>query len=107
MRANAKFDELAGTASEVADEILETKYEEIDYLTITTSEWQEQVGPGQYFTCSKPGENERAAESTGILWMKERVYPAIMKNPIGHLLGGRLVERDEVENLGLERFTRK
>ena len=102
MRANQTFAELTGTASEVADEILATEYEELDYMT--TAEWQEQVGPGQYFVTGSPVEKESEDESTSILWERNRVYPALMKNVEQHDLEGVVVDPDLVEVLGLERL---
>jgi hypothetical protein len=69
-------------------------------------EYQEQVGPGQYFVCLNPDEYERKYEALGILTAKCRPYPALMKNPGGYILD-RAVDYDEVENLSLERFTYK
>lgn len=82
----------------MADEILATEYEELEY--ITTAEWQEQVGHGQYLVCGSPDDQEREDESTLILWNEQRVYPARMKNVEGPILDGKVVDPDDVEALG-------
>jgi hypothetical protein len=96
-----------GTAGDVADDLLGTHYEELEYET--TAGWQERIGPGQYFVCGAPTERERRVESIAILLNANRGYPAIMKNPVGYPvwypLEGRVVDQGEVEMLGLERFT--
>jgi hypothetical protein len=83
----------------VADRILDTEYEKLEYMS--PAEYQEQVGPGQYFVCLHPEESERKYESLAILFKKSRPYPALMKNPGGYILD-RAVDYDEVKILGLK-----
>ena len=75
--------------------------------TVSSAESRAQIGPGQYFVCGAPTESERCVESLAILLDENQVYPAIMKNPVGYPLEGCLVDPDEVEMLGLERFTKE
>jgi hypothetical protein len=77
-------------------------YKKLEFMS--PAEYQEQVGPGQYFVCLNPEETEHKYEALAILTTKSRPYPALMKNPGGYLFG-RAVDYDEVENLSLERFT--
>ena len=96
---------MGGTAGDVADDLLATQYEELEYKT--TAQWQEEVGPGQYFVCGAPTKQERSSESLAIMLEEGRVWPALMKNPAGYPLEGRMVHPDEVEMLGLERFSKE
>jgi hypothetical protein len=70
-------------------------------------QYRQNVAPGQYFVTCRAAESERTAEAFALWYEKCRVYPAIMKNPCRHHLGSRMVEPDEVEFLGLKRFTLK
>ena len=72
---------------------------------MSTRQYQEDVGPGQYFLTALVTDNERSREAFALWTNTSRVYPAIMKNPAEHLVQERLVDQDEVKSLGLERFT--
>ena len=77
MRANQVFEEMGEeTVSEVADRLLNTRYDELGGMT--PLEYQTHVGPAQYFTCGQPAECDRKRESLAILLAKDRVNPALM-----------------------------
>jgi hypothetical protein len=73
---------------------------------MSTKQYQEHVGPGQYFLTSQVTDYTRTEEAFGQWTQTSRPYPAIMKNPGGYPVQERLVDPDEVEILGLERFTK-
>lgn len=64
------------------------------------------IGPAQFFVSSDPTDDGRERESTAILWDESRAIPALMKNPQRYDLEGRIVPQDQVEELGLKRFTK-
>jgi hypothetical protein len=73
---------------------------------MSTKQYQEHVGPGQYFLTSQVTDFERTEEAFALWTQTSRPYPAIMKNPGGYPVQERLVDPDEVEILSLERFTK-
>jgi hypothetical protein len=77
----------------------------IELFGMSTRQHQEHVGPGQYFVSTKVTDNERTEEAFGQWTQSSRGYPPIMKNPAEYPVQERLVDMDEVEILGLERFT--
>jgi hypothetical protein len=64
-----------------------------------------EVGPGYIFLTKQETDSAVLGESTGVLWQEHRPYPALMNNPFGNAVEGRQIENDEVEMLGLERFS--
>lgn len=90
------------TAGEVG-RILVTK-PRLKLFGMSTLQYQEHVGPGQYFFTAQDTDYKIEEEAFALWTEPGRNYPAIMKNPAKHKVQDRLVQPDEVEDLGLVRF---
>jgi hypothetical protein len=67
----------------------------------TRQQYQEHVGPGQFFLTAKVTDNEHRWEAFAQWTQSTRPYPAIMKNPGRYPVQEPLVEPDEAEILSL------